>query len=160
MPRLSFSPKGRLDLVFYDRRLDELNVGNDVYFTFSTDAGRRFAPNVRLTEDGSDSRIGQEYTIPSAKGLVEFGSRLGLLSHERGALAAWADTRYSHPQTTEQTIFAARIRLEKRQDDLGSSMAGGVTLLTAGLAVLALVWRRTVLDRERASRPVLTGGQS
>lgn len=154
MPRLSLSPEGRLDAVFYDRRLDRLNIGNDVYYTYSSDGGRRFTRNLKLSEDGSDSRIGQQYTVASAKGLVEFGSRLGLLSFESRALAAWADTRYSQPGTTGQDIFAARIGLEGDPDDAWRPAMSGV-LLTAGLittGVASAKYRRRSRGQRRTRR--------
>ncbi|MDQ6948155.1 MAG: glycoside hydrolase [Actinomycetota bacterium] len=92
-PHVSVAPDGRLDAVFYDRRADPANVSNDVYYTYSTDGGRTFAPNRKLTSDSSNTMVGQQYTNASAQGLVEWGSRIGLLSTDERAVAAWTDTR-------------------------------------------------------------------
>ncbi len=110
MPRLSLAPNGRLDAIFYDRRNDPQNLRNDVFYTYSTDAGAHFSPNVRLTTTSSDSRSGPRYPIPSASGLMEFGLRLGLLSRDSGALAAWTDTRNSLAAPI-QDIFTAETPL-------------------------------------------------
>ena len=108
LPRLSASPTGRLDAVFYDRRNDAENVRNDVYYTFSTDGGATFAPNVKVTAQPSNSRIGPTYPIPSASGLIDFGSRLGLASVGERAYLAWTDTRNSIPGE-QQDLFATEV---------------------------------------------------
>lgn len=87
------APGGRVDAIFYDRRNKVENRGNDVYYTYSTDRGRRFAANRRLTRLAFDSQIGARYAVPSAVGLVEFGSRIALSSGDERVLAAWTDTR-------------------------------------------------------------------
>ncbi|HSH61691.1 MAG TPA: sialidase family protein [Acidimicrobiales bacterium] len=146
LPRLSFSPGGRLDAVFYDRRDDPDNIGTDALATFSTDGGRTFRPNVKLSRENFDSRIGQEYAVPSAAGKVEFGSRLALVSADDHALAAWADTRNSRPVTTGQDLFGTR--LELRRDRPGWARPVGAAALLVGLVVALFVWRRPTPVRE------------
>lgn len=141
MPRLAFSPAGRIDAVFYDRRREPRNVLNYVFLTFSTDGGRKWAPNVRLTRHASSSQVGQRYTNPSAEGLVEFGSRLGVLSRPRSALAAWADTRNSRPDTTGQDVFTSVVRLPGTGSRSPIRVATGVLLFVIGTAALAFGWR-------------------
>lgn len=110
MPRVAVSSSGRVDAIFYDRRNNMQNRGNDVYLTFSTDGGRTFSPNVRVTRQDSDSRIGPRYGVPSASGLVEFGSRIGLVASPDRAIAAWTDTRHTAPGgPTAQDIFATHL---------------------------------------------------
>lgn len=118
LPRLAVAPNGRLDLVYYDRRADPANVLNDVVLASSIDSARTFASRVRLNRVSFDSRIGAHYFIPYfTPGLVEFGGRLGLLSADEGALAAWTDTRMSFGVLTpdenvgpaDQSIYAARV---------------------------------------------------
>ncbi len=126
LPRLGVSPQGRVDAVFLDRRNDPDNRNFDVYYTSSTDGGRTFGPNVRLTAESSDSQIGQRYEVPSADGLVELGSRIGLLSRTDDALVAWPDTRNATFGTNQQDIFATTVAT--------SAAAGG-----HGLRILVLV---------------------
>jgi len=145
LPRLSFSASGRLDAAFFDRRSDQQNVRTDVFYTYSTDGGRHFAPNIKASARPSDSRIGQEYEGAAARGQVELGSRLGLLSRRSGALAAWPDTRNSMLRTTVQDVFAAQI-------DAGSGAPGRLLALGAGgtLSVAGLLW---LISRRRHRRP-------
>jgi hypothetical protein len=146
LPRLSFSPEGRLDAAFYDRRRNPENLLNDVFYTFSRDGGQTFAPNLRLTSDPSDSRIGQRYAVPSAQGQVEFGARLALLSKVHGVLAAWADTRNSARGTTGQDIVVASVELP--QTGSGWRLPLGAGFLALGVVTVAIT---TILWSRRAS---------
>ncbi len=84
MPQLSVAPGGRLDAIFYDRRDDADNTLNHVYYTYSTDGGQHFAANRRVTSEGFFSGTGSRYPLPAARGLVEFGGRIALISHQSG----------------------------------------------------------------------------
>jgi len=133
LPRLSVAPGGRLDIVWYDRRGNEVNRGNDVYYSYSGDGGRHFAPNVKLTSLDSDSRIGPRYLVTSARGLVEFGSRIALVSARSGATAAWTDTRNNGRGVTAQDIFSTTV------DFGGGDGSGKVAPLAVGAVVVLLL---------------------
>lgn len=152
MPRLAFSPDGRLDAIFNDRRRHPANVLNYVFFTSSRDSGRTWTPNVQLTRHASSSLVGQRYTNASAQDRVEFGSRLGLLSREREAVVAWTDTRNSDPDSTGQDIFSTIV--EHLPASSGSRLRRTVlagTLITAlGAALLVGVLRKS---SSRSMRP-------
>ncbi|MGI8425249.1 MAG: sialidase family protein [Actinomycetota bacterium] len=113
LPRLSVSPNGRVDAVFYDRRNDPENIRNDVYYSSLSNNGASFSPNLRLSSESSHSRIGQRYEVPSAKDMVEFGSRLASVSTGTGMLASWTDTRNHLTATKAQDIVAARVSLSR-----------------------------------------------
>lgn len=138
LPRLSTSPGGRLDIVFYDRRDDRENVLNSVYYAFLAAGGDRFSPNVRLTPESFESRLGQRYVNVSAQGQVEFGSRIGLLSRGDAIVAAWTDTGNSKrlSGTTGQDIFATEVGLPTSRSRTGLVL--GAIVATSGL-LLAFV---------------------
>ncbi|MGH9263328.1 MAG: sialidase family protein [Acidimicrobiales bacterium] len=142
--RLSAAENGRVDAVFLDRRQDPENLRNDVYLTYSTDNGRTFAPNVKLTTHSSDSRIGQAYYVPSAAGLVEFGSRLAILSRPNAAIAAWPDTRNATLGSTQQDVFSTEVLLPG--DDGGGPgrtwIAVALTITGTAVVLVALRTRR------------------
>lgn len=140
LPVLALSKDGRLDAAFYDRRADPKNRTNDVSYTYSSDHGASFAPNVRLTGDSFDSRIGQQYVGAAAVGQVEFGSRLGLLSSSSHALVAWTDTRNSEPGTTGQDVFATSVGLPGASSRRSTAPLVVVTV-AAGLLVLTVAVR-------------------
>lgn len=146
LPRLGVSPDGRLDAIFYDRRNDPNNVFTHVYYAFSTDGGRNFAPNRKLTTAASNSSYGITYPIPSARGLIEYGSRLGLLSRSDSALVGWADIRNER----SQDIFTATVSHRRHRTLTGWALAAGL-LGAAVVAAVVLVARRR---RAVAGRPV------
>ena len=137
-PRLALAPNGRLDAVFYDRRADADDRLNHVSYTFSTDGARTFAPNRRLTSDPSNTLVGQRYAIVSADGLVEWGSRMGLLSLDHAAVAAWTDTRNSRGGTG-QDLFSATVEFPAASH---AARVPGAALLVAGVVAIGLGARR------------------
>ena len=156
LPRLSVADSGRIDVVFYDRRGNKENRGNDVYYTSSTDHGRSFGPNLKLTTVDSDSRIGPRYDVPSAARLNEFGSRIALLSEPSRALAAWTDTRNTGRAFPAQDIFAASVLLAGSK-----GRRWWVPGVVTAVALLALSWA-VVLPRyrRRHRRPPGTAGST
>ncbi len=146
LPQLAVSPDGGLDALFYDRRRDPLNLGTFVSLVHSDDGGRTFDANVSVTEEPFNPRIGQQYGVVSAKGQVEFGSRLGLLSRSDDVLSAWADTRNADPATTAQDLMVAEIDLPQARDHgRGAGVAmvvGGGGLATAGFVIQVRRCRR------------------
>lgn len=157
LPRLALAPGGRVDAVFYDRRADPENLRNHVMLASSPDGGRTFAPNRRLSSDPSHSEVGPRYLVPSAEGLVEFGSRLGLVSTDATTLAAWADTRNSDIDTAQQDIFATRVEHSAPAREGGGRTA---RLLVAGAVVVAVAAvAATVLRRRRHGISRAAGGE-
>lgn len=138
-PRLGLAPSGRLDIVFYDRRADPENLANHVSYTFSTDEGTTFAENMRLTAVPSDSQIGPMYRNAAARGITEFGARIGLLSTDDAAVAAWTDTRNSRPGE-QQDIFANEARFGPRPpaNDRRRGGAARTIALAGGLALIGV----------------------
>lgn len=141
MPRLSLSPDGRLDAIFYDRRTSPQNFVNEVFYTYSSDGGGHFAPNVKLTSEGSDSRIGQQYANVSARGQVEWGARLGLYSRPDRVVAAWADTRNSRPNTTGQDLFVTYLDVRHGKRSTAPMATGAALFVAGGLAIGATALR-------------------
>ena len=136
LPKLSVSPDGRLDVLYYDRRADRRNLLNHVSLQSSFDDGETFTPAIRLSSRPSDSRIG----FGAKEGLPDLGSRLGLISTDRAALGLWTDTRAGVPETQKQDLAAAAVavsdptRLSGTAED--ALRYGGVLLGLAGLALL------------------------
>lgn len=104
LPRIGVAPSGRLDVLFLDRRRDAGDVMTDAYLATSEDGGRTFT-NRRLSTTSFDSGVGPfiDATFP-----VDFGSRLGIVSSDDGALAVWTDSRSGTEGTGRQDIMAAR----------------------------------------------------
>jgi hypothetical protein len=133
MPRLSLSHAGRLDVIFYDRRGDRENILTDLFYTFSSDHGRTFSTNLKVTNQSSDSRIGTSYPLSFSLGRPEHGSRVALLSFDDRAVAAWMDTRNSYLGTAAQSLFSTEVRFRRRNSLLFmASLSSGMALTAAG----------------------------
>ncbi|MFP5363582.1 MAG: sialidase family protein [Thermoleophilia bacterium] len=142
LPKLSAAPDGRLDVLYYDRRADPENLRNHVSLQSSFDHGETFTESVRLTSRPSDSRIG----FGAKEGLPDLGSRLGLLSTDRAALGLWTDTRAGVPETQKQDLAEGAVAVTP-PEELSAGVEttlrfGGIALCLAGLALLALGFRR------------------
>jgi hypothetical protein len=148
MPRLSVAPGGRVDVVFYDRRDDPDNVRNSVYYTHSTDHGRHFTANIRVSSRSFYSDIGTRYPIPSASGLVEFGSRIALLARPSSSLTAWTDTRMVPRGEEHQDIFATEV--DVGGDRTTNRWPALVAILLVGTAIVGVGLRSA--RRRRAAR--------
>ena len=170
LPKVSVSPDGRLDIVYYDRRSDPRlravpglqqwwpprrwperprNILNHVSLQSSFDAGRSFTPALRLSSRASDSRIG----FGAKEGLPDLGSRLGLISTDRGALGLWTDTRAGTRDNQKQDLVktvAAIVEPEGLGRPVEAGLRyGGLALALTGLGLLVL-WR----PMRRSSRPL------
>lgn len=136
-PHLAVAPDGRLDVIYYDRRNDRDDVMNEVSFQSSYDAGASFGPSLRVSDKPFDSRIG----FGASRGLPDLGSRLGLVSTTKLALAVWTDTRVGTEASNKQDLVRAVVQLSPPQELAGRLRAalrsGGLLLALAGLILLA-----------------------
>ena len=142
LPAVAVAPDGRVDVLYYDRRLDPQNVKNNVSLQSSFDHGDTFTPALRLSNTAFDSRIG----FGAKEGLPDLGSRLALVSDDRSALGVWTDTRAGTPETQKQDIARAVVSVSDptRLSDTAEAALryGGIAAGLAGLLVLGLVLSR------------------
>lgn len=139
MPALAVAPGGRLDVLYYDRRLDPRNVRTEVSLQSSQNEGEDFSPRVRVSDRAFDSRIGSG----AERGLPDLGSRLGLLSTPSRAFAVWTDTRGGTRASGKQDLARGVVAFSDPPPRLsnGAELAlrlGGIALILAGMALLAV----------------------
>ncbi len=150
LPKLAASPDGRLDVVYYDRRGDRTNVLNHTSLQSSYDQGKSFAGRVRLSDRPFSSRVG----FGSERGMPDLGSRLGLLSTDKRALAVWTDTRAGTTKTGKQDLARRVVAFNDPPRLAGWLEAmlrwGGLLLILLGVAVLVI--RGLRLGPGRAAR--------
>jgi hypothetical protein len=138
LPRLAVAPSGRVDVVFLDRRRDPRhNVMTDAFLASSNDQGRSFT-NLRLSSRSFDSRVGPSTGDASP---ADYGSRLGLVSTNARALAAWTDSRRGTQDTGRQDIFVNHAG--RRQATVGGWAIAAVLLVLAGTLGALAARRRT-----------------
>jgi hypothetical protein len=156
LPKLSVTPEGRLDIVYYDRRDDPRNdVRTGTSFQTSFDEGATFTASERLNDRAFDSRVG----FGTERELPDLGSRIALLSTDSRALAVWSDTRAGTTTTLKQDLAKRVVAITEPQELPGPTKPllrwGGVLLALVGAALLATwltaAWRyraRSGADRE------------
>lgn len=142
LPKLAVAPSGRLDVVYYDRRSDRRNLRNEVSLQSSFDQGESFGASIPLSSQAFDSQVG----YGNERELPDLGSRLGLLSEEASAFAAWTDTRAGTVDSNKQDIGGARVVFEEvgalRKAARYGLQYGGLALAVAGIALLVVELRR------------------
>ena len=138
-PNLSVAPNGRLDIVWMDGRNSPIpanatSVGfQDVYYTYSLDGGRTFAPNIKITDRIIDRRFGVWQNNADIHGPT------GIVSADDTVYFAWQDSRAGTNEGSADDTYFASLRLT------GTALAAGDTkddsgvprpiLVGAGLAV-------------------------
>ncbi|MDQ4068960.1 MAG: exo-alpha-sialidase [Actinomycetota bacterium] len=149
MPAVGVAPGGRVDVAYYDRKVDPRGTMVDVVLSSSSDGGESFTRNIRLTTRSSSRTVGPQSSPHVHE--ADFGSRLAVASLAGGAVVAWTDTRNGTADTGKQDIFTASVRLS---DNTAVGLAfrvlavGGILLGAAGVTLFVL--SRRARRRHRA----------
>jgi len=180
-PSVSVAPNGRVDIVWQDRRnwydactnvhaaCDEARLG-DTYYAYSTNQGRGFSRNFRLTDRSMSNDVGYDYRFGTywAYGPTAVSLGNGTL------LVAWMDSRRGNFQNDTQDIYLTRVSFKPgrsvpvRRLRAGSPSAFSVALGRLGYlggpeAVLAGTfvsrpWARIVIVNDHDVAGALAGG--
>jgi hypothetical protein len=151
---ISVAPGGRLDVAWYDFRNSPVPEGeeaggngggfNDVYYAYSTNGGRTFSRNVRVTDRIIDRTIG----VWSNN--VHSHTNVAVASDEHTAYIAWQDSRNGNKEFQAEDIYFAAVRFPREHEDEG---VPGWVLIGASAAVgmgLTIVIALAVSRRRRA----------
>ena len=133
---MAVAPNGRIDVAWYDYRNDPTYVAGaktnnfqDVYYTYSVDAGHTWAPNMKLTDRLIDRSFG-----PSNQGGIR--GPVGIASRDGAAYVAWDDTRNGNATNATQDIYFTRARLDAPNQLFASSKGTSAAAWTfVGLAI-------------------------
>ncbi|MGH9223979.1 MAG: sialidase family protein [Acidimicrobiales bacterium] len=143
-PNLSVTDEGRVDAVWWDFRLDPGSFVNDVYLSTSEDNGVTFGPNLRITDQSINRKLGvwsNGYDIRQPPGIV---------ATDELTIIAWDDTRLSTPVTEGQDIFvrAAQFKALPASESVAAryALAAVIGLAVAGLVLLLLGARRRMVS--------------
>lgn len=133
LPNVAVAPDGRVDVAWWDGRSAGPAGGNDVYYASSSDGGRSWSRNVRITDRTVDRTIG---SWPNA----DVNGPPGLASTRAAAVLAWDDTRNGNLLTQAQDIYTATVRYPLPRPAalaaVSSGVAGGIAGLAVGLILL------------------------
>ena len=153
MPNMNVAPNGRVDVAWWDFRNDTGTFRNDVYMASSSDNGRTWSPNIRVTNQSIDRKLG-----PWSNG-YDVRQPVGLTATDRYTLAAWDDTRNGDADGEAQDLYGAFVQFEPLPPPVshtwvytlaavsGLILAGGVIL------VFGLVNGRRTRPSKRAADP-------
>ena len=162
-PGIAIAPNGRVDIAWYDFRNSPMpeqfpatfaapfNSGGftDVYYASSTDGGRTFSPNVRISDRMSDRRIGMWSNN------VHSHYNVGVASSNDAVYFAWQDSRNGNAENNSEDIYFASHLLTPSavSVDNGSDVPAWV-LLGAGVALGMGAAMVVAFLRARRTRPV------
>jgi hypothetical protein len=153
-PWIAVAPNGRIDAVWTDWRDDvtfvpepnRRNALQHVYMTYSTDGGRTWAPNLRVTDRAIDRRLSIWST--GVNGPV------GLASTDELAYVAWDDSRNSTVESQTQDVYFGRVRHEGgllTAPSTGASTGDKVLWALLGVSIALAVSGAALLLARRAS---------
>ncbi|MGH9279524.1 MAG: sialidase family protein [Acidimicrobiales bacterium] len=152
-PNIAIAPNGRIDMAWYDYRYSTrggTGTGiQDVFSASSTDGGKTFGPNRRITDRSIDRSIGVY-----AGAIMSF-INVGIASTDDVVYYAWQDSRNGRPNTQAEDIYTASLMLDGPQPVGASTTSSddrGVAMLLTGLALgaglaMVVVW---IVGRSRS----------
>lgn len=111
-PAVSVAPNGRVDLAWLDYRNDYTfkagpkaeNALQDVYMSSSTDGGKTWSANMRVSDRSIDRRLSDVWS-------TGVHSAVGLHALDTGAYLAWDDTRNATSDSKAQDVYFTRVRM-------------------------------------------------
>ena len=125
LPNVAVAPNGRVDVAWWDMRDGALAYANDVYYSYSEDAGASWSPNFRVSDRSIDRKLGIWTNNSDTR------QPPGLASANELAVVVWDDTRNADAVDGAQDLRAAAVQFE----DLGTGASQRI--LAYGLAGLA-----------------------
>ena len=143
-PGISIAPNGRVDIAWYDFRNSPVpetlpatfaapfNTGGytDVYYASSTDEGRTFGTNVRISDRMADRHIGMWSNN------VHSHFNVGVASANDAVYFAWQDSRNGNAVNNSEDIYFASYLLDPPEISVaGGSNVPGWVLMGAGVAL-------------------------
>lgn len=148
LPGLSIAPDGRLNVAWYDHRLNpaEPEVGlQDVFATSSSDQGRTFAPNVRITDRSIDRTIGVWGNN------IDSHHNVGVASTDDATYYSWQDSRNGKAEAQAEDLCMTKL---VHGSSVVTSGAGGSRLLwgVAGAAAALLLAGIALIAASRTTR--------
>lgn len=129
-----------------------------MFYASSSDKGKTFGPNIRITDRSIDRSIG----VYSNR--IDSKTNVGIASSNEEVYFAWQDSRNANRERQPEDIYTAAYALESDKLAVASSspvprwwFLGAVLLLGLGLGT-AMSWLLSRRARSRDGRPVVANG--
>lgn len=149
-PQIDVAPNGRVDVVWYDFRLQH-GFAPDVYYTHSSDDGVTWAPNQRITDRSIDFNFGVSTNS-------DMRQPPGVASADQYAAVGWVDPRLADDLTQTQDVFGASSQYAAVPASKAST-APVLAAIFAGLIAAGIVLLGVAAARRRG-RPASPAGAS
>jgi hypothetical protein len=134
-PQLSVAPNGRIDVAWTDDR-DVSDFHFNERYTYSTDGGATWAPNVKVSDKPINFNFGISYNS-------DIRQPNGVASTNQYAIIGWADTRLANDVSQAQDNFASAVQFsplpttKNTTAPVIAAVFGGLVL--AGVLLLVLL---------------------
>jgi len=122
LPNVAVAPNGRVDVAWWDMRDGAAAYANDVYYSYSEDAGATWSSNVRVSDRSIDRKLGIWTNNSDTR------QPPGLGSADELAVVVWDDTRNADAVDGAQDLRAAAVQFEELGGG-GAQRAGGRRLV-------------------------------
>jgi hypothetical protein len=113
LPHMSVDAQGNITVIWYDTRRDPAGALLDVFGTASSDGGKHFSANYRITDTTFDPNAGS-FTGATGHPSFYIGDLIGLATANGTGFATWTDTRNGN-----QDIRFARFPIAPLPEPLG-----------------------------------------
>lgn len=101
-PQLNVAPNGRVDVAWQDNR-ETTDFFFNVRYTYSTDGGRTWAPNIKINDVPINFNYGVSFNS-------DIRQPVGVASTSSYAVIGWADTRHANETSQTQDNYASAIQ--------------------------------------------------
>jgi hypothetical protein len=143
-PGVSVAPNGRVDVAWFDFRNDPFFVARsataapvtryaDIYMASSTDGGRTWGPNLRVTDRSIDTSIGVTFSNFGLRGTV------GIASVNEAAYVVWPDSRGGRPDLESEDAYLTRVRFSDDPVVSGTAEPSNLPWIALGAAIAIII---------------------
>jgi hypothetical protein len=139
-PQLNVAPNGRVDVAWYDDRATTDNL-YDVHYTYSTDGGLSWAPNVKVNDIPLNFNLGISYNS-------DLRYPPGIASANQYAFVGWWDTRNGNDLNQSQDAYGSAVQFSPLPTTKNTT-APIIAAIFGGLVVAGLVLLFILLVRNR-----------
>lgn len=147
-PQVGVAPDGRVDVVWQDNR-NQSDYRFNVRYTYSTDGGATWAPNVQINDQPVDFNLGTAFNY-------DLRQPPGVASTDAYAAIGWTDSRLATSLTQTQDDYSAAVQfapLPSRTNKILSYVAA----VFAGLVVAGIILLVVLAGRRRGQGPEPSG---
>ena len=145
-PQLAVAPNGRVDVAWQDNRDGVTDFTFNERYSYSTDGGLTWAPNVKINDQPINFNYG-----------VSFNSDIrqpnGVASTNQYAIIGWADTRFADEVTQTQDNFAVAAQFSPLPSTK-NTVAPKIAAVFGGLMVAGVILLVIMQLRRRREGPI------